>query len=227
MVAWLGPAIAAGASLLGGVLGNKQRQEGQVKEMAAQKEFAQNGLRWRVADAEKAGIHPIYALGFNGPTYSPVGLGQNDTASSFDAAGQSFSRAIDATRTAPERQDAYTVASQKLSLERGELENTLLRAQIAQISRTPPFPMAGVDPYMLPGQGDSPVVLRNPFGLGETTVVTPQLGEEAEKHFSDVGGFVYGGGNMLESWVQSGRADMAKSIDRKYAGRPKGVPAWY
>lgn len=37
----------------------------------AQKEFAQNSIQWRVQDAQKAGIHPLYAMG-NSPGYTPV-----------------------------------------------------------------------------------------------------------------------------------------------------------
>lgn len=228
MVAWLGPALAAGASLIGGMLGNRQREEGQAKELAAQKEFAQQGLRWRVEDAKAAGIHPVYALGFNGPTYSPVGLGSNDTAASFSDAGQSISRAVDATRTGSERVLAYEEATRGLSLDRMELENQLLRSQIAQIQQQgsrPPFPGGE---YFIPGQANSPpVVMRNPFGLGETVVTTPGLAEESQKHFGEPGEWIYGGGNMLESWANSARGSMQDMIDDKYRGLPNNVPRWY
>lgn len=36
-----------------------------------QKEFAQNAIQWRVADARKAGLHPLYALQGGGASYSP------------------------------------------------------------------------------------------------------------------------------------------------------------
>lgn len=36
-----------------------------------QKEFAQNAIQWRVADAKKAGLHPLYALSGGGASYSP------------------------------------------------------------------------------------------------------------------------------------------------------------
>ena len=36
-----------------------------------QKEFAQNSIQWRVADAKKAGIHPLYAIGASSSSYTP------------------------------------------------------------------------------------------------------------------------------------------------------------
>lgn len=67
-------AISAGSNLIGGVinhvLGSKQENEMWQKNYNAQKEFAQNSIQWRVQDAEKAGIHPLYAMG-NSPGYTP------------------------------------------------------------------------------------------------------------------------------------------------------------
>lgn len=66
--------ISAGSNLIGGVinhvLGSKQEKEMWKKNYDAQKEFAQNSIQWRVQDAEKAGIHPLYAMG-NSPGYTP------------------------------------------------------------------------------------------------------------------------------------------------------------
>lgn len=38
---------------------------------ALQREFAQMGIRWKVEDAEAAGLHPLYALGGAGAAYAP------------------------------------------------------------------------------------------------------------------------------------------------------------
>lgn len=40
-------------------------------DYARQKEFAQNSIQWRVADAKAAGLHPLYALGGAGSSYQP------------------------------------------------------------------------------------------------------------------------------------------------------------
>ena len=161
--------LAPVASLVGGLFGNAQKQQGQEREIALQREFAQNGLRWKVEDAKRAGIHPLAALGATGASYSPVGLGDNDLAAVGSAVGQDFGKAIDSTRTAPERMGAIGAKMEALTLERATLENDLLRAQILDITRprTPPFPMAGTD-YAMPGQSGSGLlvggnkVTRNP-----------------------------------------------------------------
>lgn len=63
--------ISAGSSLLGGLLNRKSAKKQVDQNTALQREFAQNGIQWRVADAKKAGLHPLYALGGGGATYSP------------------------------------------------------------------------------------------------------------------------------------------------------------
>lgn len=140
----LGNGVSAAANFVGGLLGNKQQEQGQEKEIAAQKEFATNGLRWRVEDAKAAGISPVAALGFSGPSYSPVGLGSNDTASAFSAAGQDIGRAIQSTRTDAEKVDAYTRQIQALNVEHGSLENEVLRSQLRRMNQVsmPSFPTA-------------------------------------------------------------------------------------
>jgi len=188
----LGTLISAGASLIGGLIGNQQKQQGQEREIELQKEFAQNGLRWKVEDAQRAGIHPLAALGSSGAQYSPVGLGDNDTAASFSSAGQDISRAIDNTRTAPERLGAVGAKMQALSLDRASLENDLLRAQILDITRprSPPFPMADGG-YNMPGQPGSGIKVNN-----ENVKFDPgwSNAQEAEDRYGDLIQMLYGAG---------------------------------
>lgn len=67
-----GAAIQAGTSILGSFLnrnGNARAKE--ERDYQRQKEFAQNQIQWRAADAEKAGISKFAALGGNGSFYTP------------------------------------------------------------------------------------------------------------------------------------------------------------
>lgn len=48
-----------------------QAQNQWRKNAALQKQFAQMGIRWKVQDAMAAGLHPLYALGGAGSTFSP------------------------------------------------------------------------------------------------------------------------------------------------------------
>lgn len=188
----LGELISAGASLLGGLFGNQQKQQGQEREIELQREFAQNGVRWKVEDAQRAGIHPLAALGATGAQYSPVGLGDNDTAAIGASIGQDLSGAINSTRTAPERAGVIGQKMEALGLERAGLENELLRAQILDITRPrlPPFPMADGG-YNMPGQPATGIKV-----AGEN--VKPDQGwsdaQAAEDRYGDLVQMIYGAG---------------------------------
>ena len=62
----------AGAQILGGVMSDRSTGRQNVQNVANQKEFAQKGVQWKVEDAKKAGLHPLYALGANTTSFSPV-----------------------------------------------------------------------------------------------------------------------------------------------------------
>lgn len=87
-----GALIGAGANVAGGIAstisGNSQSN--------MQKRFAKRAIRWRVADAKAAGLHPLYALGAQVPSYSPV---SNTLGESLSAAGQNIGSAIAARMT--------------------------------------------------------------------------------------------------------------------------------
>jgi len=138
----LGSILAAGGNLIGGILGSRDK----AKDRSMQKEFAQHGIRWKVEDARAAGLHPLAGLGMSGSSYSPQGIavGSSGPGPDYDGAmhsmGQNISRAVNATRTQGERDDATMRA---LQLENQSLQNDYLRTQIAQqnsAQNNPPFP---------------------------------------------------------------------------------------
>ena len=65
-------AIGAGSSILGGILDRRQADQLNASNQAVSREFAQHGIRWKVADAKAAGLHPLYAMQGSGATYSPT-----------------------------------------------------------------------------------------------------------------------------------------------------------
>lgn len=162
----LGALIGAGASLIGGIMGNRAQDKANQRNEALQREFAKNSIQWKAEDARKAGIHPVYAMG--APTYSPSPshVGETSLSGAVASMGQDIGRSIDATRTAPQKADAFTRTAQALELERASLVNQGLRADLAvkaaSTMSVPPFPSA-TDPYLLPGQSSSGLVRKTPM----------------------------------------------------------------
>lgn len=153
----LGSLISAGASLLGGLFGQNSQDKQMQMQINAQREFAQNGIQWKVADAGKAGVHPLYALGANTHSFSPIGIGGNPMGEGIAQAGQDIGRAIQSKATTFER--AYQTKLAELQLRRGELENTLLASQIARLNQPaqpPGMPAiaSGGNAWLIDGQGN-------------------------------------------------------------------------
>lgn len=128
------------APIAGGVLSEVFRGKASKKEYRRQKEFAQNSVAWRVADAEASGIHPLFALGMQGSSYAPQTIG-ND----FSSVGQDVGRAFGAMATGREKGNAFNLAVQKLTLQKLGLENEFLAAQIGKLKApgSPPAMPAG------------------------------------------------------------------------------------
>lgn len=81
-------ALSIGSQLLGGWLGRESVEDQQNANLANQREFAQHGIRWRVADAKAAGLHPVYALGGAGAAYSPQPIIVDPVAEAISRMGQ-------------------------------------------------------------------------------------------------------------------------------------------
>lgn len=164
-----GSIVSAVGGLAGGLLSAKSQASANAAAIAMQKDFAQNGIRWKVQDAKAAGLHPLAALGAQ--TMSPsASLGATDY-SYLAGMGQDIGRAIQSKMTKQERaeQQAYDQQMRQLNLRRGELENRYLEAQISSVNRTalpPSMPSAG-STAGLAGQSDAipeEVLLRDAFG---------------------------------------------------------------
>lgn len=159
-----GSIIGAVGSIAGGLLSSKGSKDA-AKESADsglkaarintqfQKEFAQQGVRWRVADAKASGINPLVALGANTHSYTPsyVGTNYGDGGSSqlgnaVANAGQDIGRAVRSTMTRTERKIDldHKRQMQLLSENRAKAENRLLDYEIIKQTRdllnSPPMP---------------------------------------------------------------------------------------
>lgn len=160
--------IGGGSALVGGLINqgamrdaNQIAKDNAANNVAMQKEFAQNGIRWKIADAKASGVHPLYALGAQTQGFSPVTNAHTPDTSMGDAMGQmgqNISRAVAQTKTASEKEfAALQMASARADLDGKLLHNQLLQSQIksAVSPNQPAFP--GSDNF-IPGQGNSPTV---------------------------------------------------------------------
>lgn len=125
-----GSLVSAGSSLVGGYLDNqynkKAAQTAFQNSFDAQKYFAENSIQMKVRDAKAAGISPEFAMGagtVSAPTESAF---SSSLGKAMGDAGQELGRAIKANMSDAEKEDV------NLKLERGHLENELLKSQIAR-----------------------------------------------------------------------------------------------
>lgn len=101
-----------------------------------------SSIQRRVKDAQKAGVHPLAALGANVMSMGPASVGGSD----FADLGQDVSRAVAAGGSSEQR----ATRLEELAIERGGLENDLLRTQISQMRRPAVGPaMPGVLPHKI------------------------------------------------------------------------------
>lgn len=143
---------------------------------ALQKEFAQNGIRWRVADAKAAGLHPLAAIGASGASYSPslsvLGdsgpSGSRDIGASLANMGQGIGRAVAATQTQAERVGTATQLvheAQRTQFNDKQLQLLDLQIQASQLNLAR---QAGTGPGMPSSVTGSPAGRAGLHGVSET-----------------------------------------------------------
>jgi hypothetical protein len=142
-----------------------------------QKEFAQNGIRWRVADAKAAGLHPLAALGAQGASYSPSAvIGDSPDYSFLKDMGQGIDRAMDAKTTQKERAEKEEKSNALFNeeLKGKQLQNQETETRIQQMKwdmamdaarnaersvrtqqQVPPMPSLAPDGSLMPGQSNA------------------------------------------------------------------------
>lgn len=126
-------AIGTVGKVVGGIMGNNSKssaneanQELAQQQFQFQKDYIQNQMQWRMSDAQKAGIHPLAALGIQSPGFSPV----SSSSSGLDYSwlgdlGQSANYSATKGKTTPEQQQMVD-----LQLRNMQLQNDLLQTQI-------------------------------------------------------------------------------------------------
>lgn len=190
----IGSAIGAVGSIAGGLIGANATANAAGLSYEAQKEFAQNGIRWKVEDAKRAGIHPLYALGASTNGFTPVGGYGGDYGIADAAAhlGQGFERAQQAKMTKEERdkQDVRDAIQDMAALEdlnqKRRMNDAQIRLANSEIFRnfalsTNALRKTGLPPAMPGGLGGVIAGQGNSYATGQTTpeissVVTSEKG---------------------------------------------------
>jgi len=122
-----GALIQAAGSLGGGAMSSKEAR----RNVRFQKQFAKKGIQWRVEDAKAAGVHPLYALGAQLPSFSPVQSGIGD---SLAAAGQDIGRAVSARMNPVQREAIKLELQQKQAdLDRTHAETRYIETNMRDV----------------------------------------------------------------------------------------------
>lgn len=200
----LGAIAGIGGSIVDKIFGDDSAED----QAKLQREFAQNGIRWKVEDAKQAGIHPLYALGAQTTAAAPVSVGSTD----FATGGQNLGSAIQAMTTPKEKTDGFAKTVQDLTIQKMGLENEVLASQLRMVNqpgRGPGMPVA----RSIDGQGSSGALATG--GGGVTVTVNPanSPAQDWENQYGEIGGELGGLGNLV--------TDVYKTLDRKIRSAPK------
>lgn len=201
----LGEALLGGiGSIVSGLFGKSSAEKQQRQQIQLQKDFAQKGIQWKVKDAEKAGVHPLAALGANTIAYSPVTVGTPDLG--LGQMGQDIGRAIDAGSTANQRTASLQTRIAEAQLKGLELDNagkaiqnTALASQSIRNAQVGP-PMAAVSGETntgMAGQGTSKLIY-----AGERLPGTPEYStaDQGETTFGEAAGELFGISKLAATW---------------------------
>lgn len=130
----------AAATVAGALISSRSDRRANEQNAALQREFAQHGIRWKVEDAKKAGLHPLYAMGAITPSaqasYRSSSMGEG-----ISAAGRAMDRyQTDRIREKQRRAERITSnvrenAVAKSIINRNDAAAALDRASAAAIGR--------------------------------------------------------------------------------------------
>lgn len=212
----LGAIAGIGGSIVDSIFGNDQAD----KQAELQKEFAQNGIRWKVRDAQKAGIHPLYALGAQTTAYSPVSVGSTD----FATGGQNLGSAIQAMTTPKEKLDGFTKTVQDLTLQKMGLENEVLASQLRLINQPGRGPGMPVN-HAIAGQGSTMQTGGGDVAIDVNPANTPA--EKAESQYGEIASEFFGIANLLNdiyrTYAPNAPAE-SKALQKAVADAVKAAP---
>lgn len=235
----LGDVVSAATKIFGGKSAQDSAEEIARQNIANQRDFAQNAVSWKVADARRSGISPLAALGASTSSFSNI-AGSSALGDSISDAGQDLGRAVNASQSGESRQ--LMLQGAKLDVEKKGLENDILRADLASKVATrnaagsPPamnFPQFTFDTSAgnTSGVATGPSTVGplkveedtrqslNPFGYNWKLANTPDS-QAIENRYGDPVEWVYGMGNLALDTVVNSWPAISRFYDASGLARP-------
>lgn len=185
------------------------------RQLKQQQEFARLGVRWRVEDAQAAGLHPLSALGVNPASSQPVSVfptSSTPTASAIPsqaalvpkdkAAGAAFLSSILSHVSARER-EAHEMQMAEAASRIGvnDARRAALENQMQKESQVQTFPL-GTAPQGLPLKPfEAEVVTKEgklPTHLGNWTVKPGATAQTIEDLYGDIAQEVFGASKFID-----------------------------
>lgn len=171
--------IGGGATLIGGAIANRNARRQAAQQEQLQREFAQNSIQWKTADAKAAGLHPLYAMGAASTPYSPITY-SDSMGPALASAGQSVARGYQAAYNQSNKNREYNKSisdssfMRRMAQDQMILEQQKLKAEInfVNISAAARARQAGNSQQDVTVDGLSSDLAQN---RGETDVVPKEL----------------------------------------------------
>lgn len=213
--------LGAIGGLVGGLFSSKSAEKLNRQNLEAQREAAQNQVSWRVADAKKAGVGTLAALGMNPISISPSTVGGPD----WSSIGQNAGNSLQSTMSPDQKDDDYDRTIKMLTIDRMKAENNIVKnnavASSVALATQPGFGPGIPDPAGSPEgfgswQDKKPEQLR--FG-GLEIERNPHFAdaEVLEKRYGEPGDWAAGASNMAADAYWNLKGAMARAAQRRDA----------
>lgn len=158
-------------AIAGALIARNSAKKQAERNEAAQREFAQQGIQWRVDDAAKAGVSPLYALGGSGAAFSPNPITVDPLAEAMGQAGQAYDRRETAEQRAA-RVVGLEAAAQAVKTDKALEQKYLAEAAIAKqrLNQVASPPASAFDPHW-PGVQMYPVPPVKPISADQLPII--------------------------------------------------------
>lgn len=176
---WIPLAAAAISAAASRNASREQRlatQTANDQNAATQREFAQMGLQWKVADAKAAGLHPLSAIGAQGASFSPSFVTDTSKADFSREMGQNLSRAALAMDPTAREMSAAQLDAVKAGAAKDWALAAAADSEAARL-RGPSVPVAQSFPVPMPGVAETQSIDGGPYRRLNETPIPPIPGQ--------------------------------------------------